>query len=154
MLIIDTPHDLEAHVGKVLGTTDWVEITQDMIDDFARISGDRNWIHIDVARAQRELPDGKTIAHGMLTFSLMSGMGGDIVQVRERGRGINYGSNKVRFTAPVQVGSRIRLERTLLAFERLDDAVRLTYGNTMFREGQERPVMVAETLNLMYAKGK
>lgn len=154
MLILDTPYDLQAHIGKMLGTTDWVEITQAMIDDFARISGDRNWIHIDVARAQRELPDGKTIAHGMLTFSLMSGMGGDIVQVRERGRGINYGSNKVRFTAPVQVGSRLRLERTLLAFERTDDAVRLTYGNTMIREGHERPVMVAETLNLMYAKGK
>lgn len=154
MLILDTPYDLEAHVGKVLGHTDWVEVTQDMIDDFARISGDRNWIHIDVERAGRELPDGKTIAHGMLTFSLMSGMGADIVQVRERGRGINYGSNKVRFTAPVQVGSRIRLERKLLAFERVEGAVRLTYGNTMSREGQERPIMVAETLNLMYVKGK
>lgn len=154
MLILDTPYDLQAHVGKVLGTTDWVEITQPMIDDFARISGDRNWIHIDVERAGRELPDGKTIAHGMLTFSLMSGMGADIVQVRERGRGINYGSNKVRFTAPVQVGARIRLQRSLVAFERMQDGVRLTYGNSMFQEGQERPVMVAETLNLMYEKGK
>ncbi|MDM9561696.1 MULTISPECIES: MaoC family dehydratase [Bordetella] len=154
MLTLDTPYDLEAHVGKILGRTDWVEITQEMIDDFARISGDRNWIHVDVARARRELPDGKTIAHGMLTFSLMSGMGGEIVQVRERGRGINYGSNKVRFTAPVQVGARIRLERSLVAFERMEGGVRLTYGNTMYREGQERPVMVAETLNLMYEKGK
>jgi len=154
MLTLETPYDLEAHVGKILGRTDWVEITQEMIDDFARISGDRNWIHVDVARARRELPDGKTIAHGMLTFSLMSGMGGEIVQVRERGRGINYGSNKVRFTAPVQVGARIRLERSLVAFERMEGGVRLTYGNTMYREGQERPVMVAETLNLMYEKGK
>ena len=154
MLILDTPYHREAHVGKVLGRTDWLEITQAMIDDFARISGDRNWIHIDVERARRELPDGKTIAHGMLTFSLMSGMGGDIVQVRERGRGINYGSNKVRFTSPVQVGARIHLERSLLAFERREDSVRLTYGNNMFQEGQERPVMIAETLNLMYVKGK
>lgn len=154
MLILDTPYDLEAHVGKVLGLTDWVEITQPMIDDFARLSGDDNWIHVDVERARRELPDGKTIAHGMLTFSLMSGMGSEVVQVRERGRGINYGSNKVRFTAPVQVGARIRLERRLLAFERMEGAVRLTYGNSMYRDGQERPVMVAETLNLMYEKGK
>lgn len=154
MLILDTPYDLEAHVGKVLGRTDWVEITQPMIDDFARISGDQNWIHVDVERASRELPDGKTIAHGMLTLSLMSGMGGEIVQVRERGRGVNYGSNKVRFTSPVQAGARIRLERTLLAFERREDSVRLTYGNSMFLEGQERPVMIAETLNLMYVKGK
>lgn len=154
MLILDTPYDLEAHVGKVLGQTDWVEVTQPMIDDFARLSGDDNWIHVDVERARRELPDGRTIAHGMLTFSLMSGMGGEIVQVRERGRGINYGSNKVRFTSPVQVGARIRLERSLVAFERMEGGVRLTYGNSMYREGQERPVMVAETLNLMYEKGK
>ncbi|MGY6273160.1 MaoC family dehydratase [Achromobacter denitrificans] len=154
MLILDTPYDLEAHVGKVLGQTDWVEVTQPMIDDFARLSGDDNWIHVDVERARRELPDGRTIAHGMLTFSLMSGMGGEIVQVRERGRGINYGSNKVRFTSPVQVGARIRLERRLVAFERMEGGVRLTYGNSMYREGQERPVMVAETLNLMYEKGK
>ena len=154
MLNLETPYDLEAYVGKVLGWTEWIEINQEMIDDFARISGDHNWIHIDVERASRELPDGKTIAHGMLTFSLMSGMGGEIVHVRERGRGINYGSNKVRFTAVVQVGSRIRLERRLVAFERMEGGVRLTYGNTMYREGQERPVMIAETLNLMYEKGK
>lgn len=154
MLTLDTPYDLETHVGQVLGQTDWVTITQEMINDFARISGDNNWIHIDVERAQRELPDGKTIAHGMLTFSLMSGMGADIVQVRRRGRGINYGSNKVRFTSPVQVGARIRLERRLLAFDRMEGGVRLTYGNTMHCDGQERPVMVAETLNLMYEEGK
>ncbi|CAM3695117.1 MaoC family dehydratase [Bordetella tumulicola] len=154
MLTLDTPDDLEAYVGKVLGQSEWVEITQEMINDFARLSGDHNWIHIDVERARRELPDGKTIAHGMLTFSLLTGMGGEIVAVRERGRGINYGSNKVRFTSPVQVGSRIRLERSLIAFERMDGAVRLTYGNTIYREGQDRPVMIAETLNLMYEKGK
>lgn len=154
MLTLDTPDDLEAYVGKVLGQSEWVEITQEMINDFARLSGDHNWIHIDVERARRELPDGKTIAHGMLTFSLLTGMGGEIVTVRERGRGINYGSNKVRFTSPVQVGSRIRLERSLMAFDRMDGAVRLTYGNTIYREGQERPVMIAETLSLMYEKGK
>ncbi|HYG41925.1 MAG TPA: MaoC family dehydratase [Bordetella sp.] len=154
MLILDTPYELEAHVGEILGQTDWIEITQEMIDDFARISGDQNWIHVDVERARRELPDGKTIAHGMLTLSLMSGMGGEVVRVRERGRGVNYGSNKVRFTAPVPVGSRIRLERSLVAFERMEGGVRLTYGNTMYRQGQERPVMIAETLNLMYERGK
>lgn len=154
MLTLDTPDDLEAYVGKVLGQSEWVEITQEMINDFARLSGDHNWIHVDVERARRELPEGKTIAHGMLTFSLLTGMGGEIVTVRERGRGINYGSNKVRFTSPVQVGSRIRLERSLIAFERMDGAVRLTYGNTIYREGQDRPAMIAETLNLMYEKGK
>lgn len=154
MLMLDTPYDLEAYVGQVLGQTDWKTITQEMIDDFARISGDDNWIHIDVDRARRELPEGKTMAHGLLTLSLMSGMGKDILHVRARGRGINYGSNKVRFTSPVQVDDRIRLQRTLLACERIEGGVRLTYGNTMTREGHERPVMVAESLNLMYEAGK
>lgn len=154
MLTVDTPYDLEAYVGQVLGQTDWKPITQAMIDDFARISGDMNWIHIDVERAKRELPDGKTIAHGMLTLSLMSGMGGDIVQVRERGKGINYGSDKVRFTSPVQVDSLIRLERRLEKFERIEGGVRLTYGNVMHRHEQERPVMIAQSLNLMYEKGR
>lgn len=154
MTEVDTPHDLEAFVGQCLGITGWKQITQEMIDDFARISGDDNWIHVDVARAARELPEGKTIAHGMLTLSLMSGMGGDVLKVRERGRGINYGSNKVRFTAPVPVGAEIRLERTLEKFEKMEGGVRLTYSNVMHMKGQERPVMFAESLNLMYVKGQ
>lgn len=154
MVIVDTPDELETYVGKVLGHSEWITITQTLIDDFARVSGDDNWIHIDVDRARRELADGKTIAHGMLTFSLLTALGGDIVQVEHRGRGINYGSNKVRFTAPVPVGSRIRLERSLVAFDRVDGGVRLTYGNLMQREGQTQPVMVAETLSMMYEEGK
>lgn len=154
MLNLETPSDLEAYVGQVLGRTDWVQITQAMIDDFARLSLDENWIHVDVERARRELPGGKTIAHGMLTLSLMTGMGSEIVKVRKRGRGINYGSNKVRFTAPVPVDSRICLERNLIAFERMAGGVKLTYGNTMYVEGHDRPVMIAESLNLMYEQGK
>src|SRR5690606_34189636 len=150
MINVETPYDLETHIGKELGTTEWKEITQEMIDDFARISGDDNWIHVDVDRARNELPGGKTIAHGMLTLSLMSGMGSKIVNIRKRGRGINYGSNKVRFTSPVPVGSSIQLKRSLEKFERIDGGVRLTYSNVMFRKGQERPVMIAESLNLIY----
>jgi len=154
MLTVETPYDLEAHVGQVLGYSDWKPITQEMIDDFARVSGDDNWIHVDVERARRELPGGKTIAHGMLTFSLLTALGGEILNVRERGRGINYGSNKVRFTAPVPEGCRIRLERSLLAVDRVEGGVRLTYRNVVQREGREQPVMVAETLSMMYEKGK
>lgn len=154
MLTLETPYDLEAHVGQVLGYSNWTLITQEMIDDFARVSGDDNWIHVDVERARRELPGGNTIAHGMLTFSLLTSMGGEILKVKERGRGINYGSNKVRFTAPIPAGCRIRLERTLLAMDRVEGGVRLTYRNVIMREGQEQPVMVAETLSMMYEKGK
>jgi acyl dehydratase len=153
MLEVNTPYDLEPYVGKTLGISDWLEIGQARIDDFARVSGDDNWIHVDVERARRELPDGKTIAHGMLTLSLVTWLGTNICRVRQRSRGINYGSNKVRFTAPVQCGARIRLHRTLERYEPIDGGVRLTYGNRVEIEGSERPAMVAETMSLMYAKG-
>ena len=111
------------------------ESNQKLIDDFAAVSGDRNWIHIDVERAKQELPDGKTIAHGMLTLSLVTDLGANIAKVLERSKGVNYGSNKVRFTAPVQVGSRIRLHRTLLKFERAEGGARLTFSNEVEIEG-------------------
>ena len=112
MLEVQTPADMAAYVGKKIGSSDWLLIDQKRIDDFAKVSGDENWIHIDVERAKRELPNGKTIAHGMLTLSLVTFLGAEISRVIERSRGINYGSNKVRFTAPVPVDSRIRLHRT------------------------------------------
>ncbi|AOB31158.1 enoyl-CoA hydratase [Bordetella sp. H567] len=152
MLEVDTPYDLEPYVGKALGTSDWLEIDQTRIDDFARVSGDDNWIHVDVERARRELPGGRTLAHGMLTLSLITYLGQGICRVRHRSRGINYGSNKVRFTAPVQCGARIRLHRTLERYEPFDGGVRLTYGNRIEIEGNERPAMVAETMSLMYVK--
>jgi acyl dehydratase len=153
MLELETPYDFEAYVGKKLGTSDWMTIDQKLIDDFAAVSGDRNWIHIDVERAKQELPDGKTIAHGMLTLSLVTDLGANIAKVLERSKGVNYGSNKVRFTAPVQVGSRIRLHRTLLKFERAEGGARLTFSNEVEIEGKQRPALVAETISMMYAKG-
>jgi len=153
MLELQTPYDFEAYVGKKLGTSEWVTIDQKMIDAFAEVSGDRNWIHLDVERAKKELPEGKTIAHGMLTLSLVTELGSKIVRVIERSKGINYGHNKVRFTAPVPVGSRIRLHRTLLKFEKAEGGARLTFGNEMEIEGQQRPAMVAETISMVYASG-
>ena len=149
---VQTPYDLEAHVGKKLGTSQWLTIDQQRIDDFARVSGDDNWIHVDVERAKRELPGGKTMAHGMLTLALMTHLGTEICRVLERSRGINYGSNKVRFTAPVFCGVRIRLHRTLEKYEPIDGGVRLTFGNIMEIEDVERPALVAETISVMYAK--
>ena len=154
MLEVQTPADMAAYVGKKIGTSDWVLIDQKRIDDFAKVSGDENWIHIDVERAKRELPNGKTIAHGMLTLSLVTYLGGEISRVTERSRGINYGSNKVRFTAPVPVDSRIRLHRTLEKCEITENGARLTFGNTIEIEGVERPALVAETISMVFAKGK
>jgi acyl dehydratase len=153
MLEVQTPSDMQQYVGKELGVSDWLVIDQQRIDDFARITGDDNWIHVDVERAKRELPGGKTIAHGMLTLSLVTYLGSAISRVRERSRGINYGSNKVRFTAPVQCGARIRLRRTLVSCDPMEGAVRLTFGNTIEVEGSDRPAMVAETVSVVYAKG-
>jgi acyl dehydratase len=152
MLEVETLEALEPYVGKPLGTSDWVTIDQQRIDDFSRVSGDDNWIHVDVERARHELPGGKTMAHGMLTLSLITYLGGKILRVRQRSRGINYGSNKVRFTAPVLCGARIRLHRTLEKYEPVEGGVRLTFGNRMEIEGEEKPALVAETISVIYAK--
>ena len=151
MLEIETLADLRSYVGKPLGTSDWVTIDQQRIDDFSRVSGDDNWIHVDVERAKKELPGGRTMAHGMLTLSLVTWLGGKILRVRQRSRGINYGSNKVRFTAPVLCGARIRLHRTLEKFEAVEGGARLTFGNRMEIEGSDKPALVAETMSVIYA---
>src|SRR5437867_7737704 len=113
MLTVETPKDLKQHIGKTLGPSDWITVDQAMIDKFAEATGDHQWIHVDVERAKREMPGGKTIAHGYLTLSLLPRLSHGILHIRKRSRGINYGSNKVRFTAPVPAGSRVRLHQTL-----------------------------------------
>lgn len=152
MLEVETPADMAAYVGQQLGSSEWITIDQARIDAFAKVSGDENWIHVDVERARRELPGGKTIAHGMLTLSLVTYLGGEILRVKQRSKGINYGSNKVRFTAPVMVGVRVRLHRTLERFEAVEGGARLTFGNTVEIEGSDRPALVAETVSVVYAK--
>ncbi|HUN44260.1 MAG TPA: MaoC family dehydratase [Acetobacteraceae bacterium] len=150
MLHVEKPADMKAYVGKHLGTSDWVTIDQAMIDKFADATGDHQWIHVDVERAKREMPGGKTIAHGFLTLSLLAGLAHQIYEIRQRSRGINYGSNRVRFTAPVPVGSRVRLSQTLKNVEDIDGGVRMTFESTMEIDGSTRPALVAETLNLAY----
>ena len=112
MLEVETPADMKAHIGQKIGTSAWVTVDQAMIDKFAEATGDHQWIHVDVERAKREMPGGKTIAHGYLTLSLLPRLSHEIYTIRKRSRGINYGSNKVRFTAPVPAGSRVRLHRS------------------------------------------
>lgn len=151
MLEVDTVADAQKYIGQALGTSDWLTVDQAMIDDFARLSGDRNWIHIDVERAKAELPGGKTIAHGMLTLSLVTHLGSTIFGVRQRSKGINYGSNKVRFVTPVKCGARIRLHRSLKAVDMVEGGARLTFDNSVEIEGEAKPAMVAQTLSVIYA---
>jgi acyl dehydratase len=150
MIEVDRPADLQAHVGQKLGTSEWIIVDQQKIDAFARLTGDDNWIHVDAERAARELPGGKTIAHGLLTLSLMPYLAAQTLKIRRRSRSINYGSNKIRFPAAVKCGARLRLHRTLQKFESVEGGARLTFSNIMEIEGEERPAMAAESISVVY----
>jgi acyl dehydratase len=150
VLEVDTPADLAALVGKSLGTSEWVTVDQTMIDTFAEATGDHQWIHVDVERAKREMPGGRTIAHGFLTLSLLPRMSHTIWAIRKRTRGLNYGLNKVRFTAAVPAGSRIRLHQSLKAAEPVEGGQRFTFEARIEVEGESRPALVAETLAVVY----
>ena len=152
MLTVETPKDLRQHIGKTLGPSDWITVDQAMIDKFAEVTGDHQWIHVDVERAKKEMPGGKTIAHGYLTLSLLPRLAPTLLKVNKRKRGINYGSNKIRFTNPVPAGSRIRLKQTIKAVEDVpDNGVRITSEMVIEVEGQERPALVAEVLGIQYS---
>ena len=149
MVQIDSPHDLKNHVGKELGVSDWVTVDQERINKFADATGDHQWIHVDVERAKRELPTKNTIAHGYLTLSLIAGL--PTYKITNSSRGINYGSNKVRFTNMVPAGSRVRLRQTLKDVEQTKDGgYRMTMESVMEIEGQEKPALVAETMGIVY----
>jgi acyl dehydratase len=151
MTEVETHAEMQQYVGSHLGTSDWLLIDQARIDAYAEVSGDHNWIHVDVERARREMPGGKTIAHGLLTLALVAYLGAQTCRVKRRARGINYGSNKVRFMSPVPCGSRIRLHRSLAAYEAVQGGAKLTYTNRIEVEGSERPAMIAETISIVYS---
>lgn len=140
--------ELPSLVGQELGVSDWLEITQDRVNRFADATGDHQWIHVDIERATKEL--GGPIAHGFLVVSLIPFLAKNIVQYQGVGRGINYGSNKVRFTNVVPVGARIRMRVKLLSAEQRAGALQLINQCTIEVEGQERPACVAENISLLY----
>jgi acyl dehydratase len=151
MLKVEKPQDLLQHVGQELGPSEWLTVTQEMIDKFADATGDHQWIHVDVERAKKEMPGGKTIAHGYLTLSLLPRLAPTLMKIEKRRRGLNYGSNRVRFTAPVPAGARVRLRQKLVKVEPVEDnGFRITSEMTMEVEGNTRPAMVAETLGIVY----
>lgn len=152
MLTVQYPKDLKPLVGRELGPSDWMTVDQGMIDKFAEATGDHQWIHVDVERAKREMPGGKTIAHGYLTLSLVPRMAQTLLRVEKRRHGLNYGSNKVRFISPVPFGARIRLRQRIANVEDVEGGgVRITSQMTVEIEGQERPALVAETIGVQYA---
>jgi acyl dehydratase len=148
--VFERPEDLLEAVGRKLGTSDWLEITQDRVDRFADATGDRQWIHVDPERA-REGPFGTTIAHGYLTLSLVNLFLPRIVEVRGVSMGVNYGADRLRFPAPVPVGSRIRGVAELLEAERTrDGGVQAKVRVTVEVEGGSRPACVVDTLSRYY----
>jgi acyl dehydratase len=147
--VFKTPADLASSVGTHLGVSEWLEITQDRINTFADATGDHQWIHVDPARAARG-PFGACIAHGYLTLSLVSMFLPQIVEVRGISMGINYGTDKVRFPAPVPVGSRVRAGGELVKVEDVKDGVQATVRVTIEIEGRERPACVVDTISRFY----
>jgi acyl dehydratase len=150
MLEVEHGSDLTAYQGQEIGVSDWYTVTQDQIDKFADATGDHQWIHVDVERAKKEMPGGKTIAHGWLTLSLVPRLASTIYRVKQRSRGINYGANRVRFTGMVPAGARIRLRLTIKDVEKVEGGVRVTNEGVMEIEGGSRPVLVSETIGMVY----
>jgi acyl dehydratase len=142
--------DLEAAVGTELGPTDWFTVDQARIDQFADATEDHQWIHVDPERAAAG-PFGTTVAHGFLTLSLVSYLAGQLRRSSGARMGINYGLNRVRFPAPVPVGSRIRARSTLISCDRIgDDAAQLVNRVTIEVEGNAKPACVADTVSRVY----
>jgi acyl dehydratase len=131
--------------GDVLGTSDWMEIDQERIDLFARATGDHQWIHVDVERAAAG-PFGSTIAHGFLTLSLLPPLLNQLYRVDNVTMAVNYGLEKVRFVAPVRVGSKIRANAKVLTVTPLDGAVQAVFETTFEIEGSERPAAVVQSI--------
>ena len=136
--------DLGQFVGKEVAVTDWVTVSQERIDAFAGATEDHQWIHVDRERAAAESPYGTTVAHGFLSLSLLPYLMGQAVEIQGTRLGINYGLNRVRFTGPVPAGSRVRARFRLAALEDIAKGVQTTWDVTVEREGEAKPVLVAE----------
>lgn len=149
--VVEGLAELRGLVGQEVGVGDWFTISQGMIDAFAEITQDRQWIHLDAMRARAESPYGTTIAHGFLTLALLTHLHRQAVDLRgDFQRAINYGLNRVRFPAPVPAGARIRARSTLQTVDDIAGGVQLTWLITVECEGGTKPALVAEWLGRLY----
>ncbi len=148
--LIKTMDDARALVGAEIGLSDWTVIDQNRIDQFAEATTDYQWIHVDTERAARELPEGKTIAHGYLTLALIPALTGNFIEVENLTRAINFGLNKVRFYTPVPAGARVRARVNVLKAQRRAGALLLTCEVRIEVEGERKPACVAETLGMYF----
>jgi acyl dehydratase len=145
-VVVERAADLAAYAGQPLGTSGWVLLDQAKIDAFAELTGDDHWIHVDTQRAARDMPQGKTIVHGFLVLALIPFLQRSVFTVRQRGKGLNYGCNRVRFISPVPVGSRVRLHQAVNECTQVDGAARIAFDCAIEIEGQGKPALVAQTI--------
>jgi acyl dehydratase len=150
MRVFKDVEELQAAVGEEIGPTDWIPITQQRVNKFAEATDDHQWIHVDRERAARS-EFGTTIAHGYLTLSLLPMLASQLFVIEHRGAKLNYGVNKVRFPAPVKVGSKIRARVTIGSVESVSVGKRVTLNYVVEVDGQERPGMVAESVVVILA---
>jgi acyl dehydratase len=149
MLVLNGLDEVKAHVGEELGVSDWHLVTQEAINEFAEVTGDHQWIHVDVERA-KETPFGGTIAHGYYTLSLAPMFSYAMFSLEGFAFGVNYGLNRVRFPAPMPVGDKVRMRAKLAAVEEIAGGAQLLTELTFEREGGDKPVCVAESLARVY----
>ena len=149
MLTLTGLDEMKSHVGKELGVSDWLEVTQETINRFAEVTGDDQWIHLDVERAKQS-PFGGTIAHGYYVLSLAPRFSYDMFTFEGFGYGLNYGMNRVRFPAPMPVGGKVRMRARLMAVDEIPGGAQITIELTFELEGSEKPVCVAESLARVY----
>jgi acyl dehydratase len=149
MLTLTGLDEIKEYVGREMGVSEWLTVTQEKVDAFAAVTGDDQWIHIDVERA-KESPFGGTIAHGYFTLSLAPRFSYDMFKFEGFAFGVNYGLNRVRFPAPMPVGGRVRMRSKLVSVDDIPGGAQITTELTFEHEGGEKPVCVAESLSRVY----
>ncbi|MFN0729398.1 MaoC family dehydratase [Polaribacter gochangensis] len=149
-LVFKNISEFKEMIGKELPTSDWITVSQEMINDFANATLDTQWVHVDVERAKRESPFKSTIAHGFMSVALLSKFLEDLIQVDSIKLGLNYGLNSVRFMNPVPVNSNLRLKSTVKNIEDHKHGVKVSFSCTIEIEGEEKPACVAEFLTLLF----
>ena len=151
MIIIQSPSEIKEYIDKPLTPSNWYDVTQEKINDFASATSDHQWIHIDVERAKKEMPEGKTIAHGYFMVSLLPKLAAQNAEIKNSSRTLNYGSDKVRFINMVKVGSQVRLNRTIISCEKMKNGgFRVVNKCELEIKDEDKPAFIAETISLVF----
>ena len=151
MIEINSPHEIEKHLNTPLTPSDWYEVTQEKINIFAEATGDFQWIHVDVERAKKEMPEGKTIAHGYYMLSLIPLLSSQTAKINNSSRTLNYGSDKVRYINPVKVDSLVRLNRKIIKVNLMENGgYRMINLYEMEIKNAKKPAYIAETISLVF----